>query len=255
VGAPSRSTFSAPPSNACRDAEKRSAPIDPTRHGHRSEDEGFLRDLVANPDDAELRLIYADWLDERGDLRGRFLRLEGALLALPARDARRFELLDRLRRLRRRIDAGWLALLDRTPIENCPTTRPLSRSQAICPGRWEALTPTTDAAVRSCSACAQGVYHCGTIEEAQEQVEAGHPVAVDSRLERRGGDLRPNRRFPAAPSPRASGFRRGQTVLILRGRFAGEEGVIEQIHQTWLLVRVLLPGGRRTDLVRLDDVE
>jgi uncharacterized protein (TIGR02996 family) len=38
-----------------------------------SDDLGFLRDIIAHPDDPVPRLVYADWLDERDDPRGEFL--------------------------------------------------------------------------------------------------------------------------------------------------------------------------------------
>jgi uncharacterized protein (TIGR02996 family) len=37
--------------------------------------ESFLQAIGDCPEDASLRLIYADWLEERGDRRGEFLRL------------------------------------------------------------------------------------------------------------------------------------------------------------------------------------
>jgi uncharacterized protein (TIGR02996 family) len=43
-----------------------------------SDDDAFLRAILVNPDDETCRLVYADWLEERGDGRGPFLRLEGA---------------------------------------------------------------------------------------------------------------------------------------------------------------------------------
>jgi uncharacterized protein (TIGR02996 family) len=43
------------------------------------EEEAFLRALIASPEDAALRGVYADWLEERGDsARGEFLRLDAA---------------------------------------------------------------------------------------------------------------------------------------------------------------------------------
>ncbi|MFK7766055.1 MAG: TIGR02996 domain-containing protein [Mariniblastus sp.] len=39
-------------------------------------DETFLDLIDATPQDRDLRLIYADWLTERGDPRGDFLQLE-----------------------------------------------------------------------------------------------------------------------------------------------------------------------------------
>lgn len=41
-----------------------------------SEDEAFIRAIVASPGDDLPRLVYADYLDERGDPRGAYLRAE-----------------------------------------------------------------------------------------------------------------------------------------------------------------------------------
>jgi uncharacterized protein (TIGR02996 family) len=46
-------------------------------------DEAFLQDILAHPDDGMPRLIYADWLEDRGDARFEYLRLEQALAAAP----------------------------------------------------------------------------------------------------------------------------------------------------------------------------
>jgi uncharacterized protein (TIGR02996 family) len=46
-------------------------------------DDAFLADIVANPDDDGLRLIYADYLDEKGDPRGEFIRVQVELARLP----------------------------------------------------------------------------------------------------------------------------------------------------------------------------
>lgn len=40
-----------------------------------TDEEGFLRAIRLNPDDLVVRLVYADWLDERGDPRGEYVRL------------------------------------------------------------------------------------------------------------------------------------------------------------------------------------
>src|SRR5262244_1895825 len=47
-----------------------------------SQDEGFLQAIIEEPDDVGLRLIYADWLDERGDPRGEFIRVQCQLEGL-----------------------------------------------------------------------------------------------------------------------------------------------------------------------------
>jgi uncharacterized protein (TIGR02996 family) len=45
--------------------------------------DAFLPDICANPDDDTLRLIDADYLDERGDPRGEFIRVQIDLARLP----------------------------------------------------------------------------------------------------------------------------------------------------------------------------
>jgi uncharacterized protein (TIGR02996 family) len=65
------------------------------------EEEDFIRAIDANPLDDSLRLVYANWLEERGDVRGEFLRLEHQLGQIKAR----------LEALRGQIDPAWLALM------------------------------------------------------------------------------------------------------------------------------------------------
>src|SRR5262249_10870850 len=55
-------------------------------------DEAFIEAIVESPDDDGLRLIYADWLDERGDPRGEFIRVQVQLARLPEDDPRQEEL-------------------------------------------------------------------------------------------------------------------------------------------------------------------
>jgi uncharacterized protein (TIGR02996 family) len=77
-----------------------------------SDDLAFIRGLLANPEDNSLRLVYADWLEDRGDPRSTFLRLEVALHETePA--SRSGDLRERLHQARSDLDARWLALIDR----------------------------------------------------------------------------------------------------------------------------------------------
>ncbi len=55
-------------------------------------DEVFLQAIFENPDDETPRLIYADWLEERGDPRGQFIQVECALEKLGPDDPLRREL-------------------------------------------------------------------------------------------------------------------------------------------------------------------
>jgi uncharacterized protein (TIGR02996 family) len=71
------------------------------------EEARFLEHVCAGPDDDSPRLIYADWLDERDDPRGEFIRVQIALSRLPAHDLRRPGLLDREAVLLARHHAEW----------------------------------------------------------------------------------------------------------------------------------------------------
>jgi uncharacterized protein (TIGR02996 family) len=72
----------------------------------------FLRTIAAAPDDDAPRLVYADWLEDRGDPRGAFIRVQCALAALPPDDPRRPDLEDAERRLRAAHAANWTAELN-----------------------------------------------------------------------------------------------------------------------------------------------
>ncbi|VTR94494.1 unnamed protein product [Gemmata massiliana] len=41
-----------------------------------SDDIAFRRAILASPADTTLKLVYADWLQERDDLRAQFMRLQ-----------------------------------------------------------------------------------------------------------------------------------------------------------------------------------
>ncbi len=58
-------------------------------------DNEFFQAVLADPDDLIPRLIYADWLDEQGDPRGEFIRVQCELADMPETAARRRALLTR----------------------------------------------------------------------------------------------------------------------------------------------------------------
>jgi uncharacterized protein (TIGR02996 family) len=84
-----------------------------------SDGAGFLRAIQKNPEDEAARLVYADWLEERGDIRGEYLRLEHQLVQTPLR----------LAQLQGQIDPTWLASVSRR--------RPLAAD--VFRGRWVIL--------------------------------------------------------------------------------------------------------------------
>jgi len=63
--------------------------------------------ILARPDDDGPRLVYADWLDERGQPRGEFIRIQCALAHLGPDDPRRPALADRERLLLARHRPDW----------------------------------------------------------------------------------------------------------------------------------------------------
>jgi uncharacterized protein (TIGR02996 family) len=71
------------------------------------EEAAFLDQVCAAPDDDASRLLYADWLDERSDPRGTFIRVQCALARLPDDDPARPPLLHREGALLDRFEVYW----------------------------------------------------------------------------------------------------------------------------------------------------
>src|SRR5437660_10147305 len=71
----------------------------------------LLRAVLAAPDDDAPRLIFADWLEERGDPRGPFIRAQCALERLDPADPARADLEEEARSLLERHEAEWAAPL------------------------------------------------------------------------------------------------------------------------------------------------
>jgi uncharacterized protein (TIGR02996 family) len=147
-----------------------------------SDEDGFLQAILANLGDAALRLVYADWLEERGDAlslwRAEYLRVECELDRLPSQNLRRPRLQAQLRRLRRDVGDAWWRQLDWAGVDYCV------QFEYRCPQRWDTLLPTDDPAVRHCSECRRNVHYCQSAEEAQRLADAGECLAIDSRQAR-----------------------------------------------------------------------
>jgi uncharacterized protein (TIGR02996 family) len=86
------------------------------------EEHSFIQAIRDNPADEATRLVYADWLEERDDPRGKFLRLESEFTTLSKdsspsvsrrKRSRKERIQTRLQKLRPGISAEWLALVDR----------------------------------------------------------------------------------------------------------------------------------------------
>jgi uncharacterized protein (TIGR02996 family) len=149
-----------------------------------SDENAFLAAIQAAPTDDLLRLVYADWLDERDRDGGPFLRTECELAALAPADPRQDEVRARLRDAGRGVDLVWLAAVSRAPVEGCGV-----EFRFRCPKKWEQLQPTAEEDVRFCGQCRQQVFFCSSINVAQTHAALGECVAVDSRLARKPRDL------------------------------------------------------------------
>jgi uncharacterized protein (TIGR02996 family) len=74
-------------------------------------DDAFLRAILAAPDDDTLRLVYADWLEEHGDPRSEFIRIQIALAHEPADSPGRPPMEARERQLLECHQDAWLGAL------------------------------------------------------------------------------------------------------------------------------------------------
>ncbi|MDY3559113.1 TIGR02996 domain-containing protein [Gemmata sp. JC673] len=79
-----------------------------------SEDEAFIRAIVDGPGDDTPRLVYADWLDDRADPRGPYLRAEQAFAREPSPKALRAA-----KKLAKPLDSLWVARVSRPPLGVC----------------------------------------------------------------------------------------------------------------------------------------
>jgi uncharacterized protein (TIGR02996 family) len=72
-----------------------------------SDHEAFVEAIADDPDDDAPRLVYADWLEERGDPHGELIRVQCALATMGKDDPRREELQPRERQLVTIVRRAW----------------------------------------------------------------------------------------------------------------------------------------------------
>lgn len=127
--------------------------------------------LAAAARDPSTREVYADWLEQRGDLvRAELLRVQHRLAqADDAGDARA-----RLAALAAQVPAGWREQVSDPAIEACGV-----RFRFACPQQWAQLAPTTRSDIRHCHVCARDVYYAISVGTARTHASLGHCVALD----------------------------------------------------------------------------
>jgi uncharacterized protein (TIGR02996 family) len=72
-------------------------------------DTDFLQSIISNAEDDTPRLAYADWLDERGDPRGEFIRVQIELSRMSREDARASPLYTRENSLLVKHEKEWIS--------------------------------------------------------------------------------------------------------------------------------------------------
>ena len=100
-----------------------------------SNEDHFLSEIKADPNNAAAKLVYADWLDDRGNPRAEIIRVREKLKTLSPLDEPYWDLKDRFRELRDRQDARWLTALQYDAVYRPMFTRlPDDRGQ-----RWRLM--------------------------------------------------------------------------------------------------------------------
>ena len=92
--------------------------------------EALLAAVIANPQDDDARLVYADWLLERGDVRGELIRLQCELATGDLRDPRRAAIRARERELLRSLRAVMTGDLEQI-VDSCVIRRGLVESVTL----------------------------------------------------------------------------------------------------------------------------
>jgi uncharacterized protein (TIGR02996 family) len=77
----------------------------------RSDEDAFIEAIGAAPEDEAARLVYADWLEERDDPRGAYLRAE--VTYFRRKEGRRND--RKLSALLKQVDPVWAAMVSRPP--------------------------------------------------------------------------------------------------------------------------------------------
>src|SRR5947209_2077625 len=88
--------------------------------------DALLQGIRDNPGDDDLRLVFADWLEENGDPdRADFIRTQTELSRLPSGDPRQRALREREKGLRRRYGGLWQGAFFEVPGVRCEFSRGL----------------------------------------------------------------------------------------------------------------------------------
>lgn len=154
-------------------------------------EQDFIAAILSAPNDDAPRLVYADWLEEQGDLRQQFLRLECLLARLHPTIPESTDIRKRLQERFASLDWKWISIVSRAPIVGC---RPPELG-SFCQQRNWATLPVTEDPDRVCDACGVFVTFVDDIEVIRQTiwgVAAEECVAVDPRVVLSAQALKPS---------------------------------------------------------------
>lgn len=101
----------------------------------KTRDDEFLKAIRSNPSDETLRLVYIDWLEEKGDSRAEYLRLDMERGKCAGNSSKQAKIKRRMETLRKRLNPDWLAVvgLPRMPKLEVlgPPADPLAENEAF----------------------------------------------------------------------------------------------------------------------------
>jgi uncharacterized protein (TIGR02996 family) len=104
-----------------------------------TEEAAFLEAILREPADETVRLVYADWLEERDDVRAEFLRVEHYLRQTTVQEPDYPAALARWLQLHERVPADWVGSLGRR-VHGLPL--PLELVDLLAAGRWGTASET-----------------------------------------------------------------------------------------------------------------
>lgn len=148
-------------------------------------EDAFLDAIRESPTDETTRLVYADWLEDAGDPRAEFLRVECEFLALPAEDSRARLLHARIDELYVALDADWLSEVARVPRSALAELRrvlPPPRRPYQAEGDWDAVEAALGTRLPADYKAFIGVYGSGAVNHC---LDIASPWALGSDIRRR----------------------------------------------------------------------
>lgn len=149
----------------------------------------LIRAVQEDEDHEAARLVYAEWLERRGDdSRAHYMRLVSELetkLNIASVEQRR------LRSAGKHLSVPWRASIAPRwlPIEACPKRNQAPSALRPCPETWGRVGRGSVDDYRRCASCTRLVRYVVDVGDARREVAQGTPIVVDPGVERSANDV------------------------------------------------------------------